>query len=150
MNRVFPNACYIGFTGTPLMKKEKNTSAKFGGIFDVYNISQAVKDKAVLPLLYEGRYVELEVHEKSIDAWFERICKDLTKEQQADLKKKFARADQLNKAEKKIQRIAYDISEHFKKHWQGTGFKAQLAADSKISAIFSFLLLVFSNLYSYF
>ncbi len=135
MNRVFPNACYIGFTGTPLLKKEKNTSAKFGGIFDVYNISQAVKDKAVLPLLYEGRYVELEVHEKSIDAWFDRICNDLTKEQQADLKKKFARADQLNKAEKKIQRIAYDISEHFKKHWQGTGFKAQIAADSKISAI---------------
>lgn len=135
MNRVFPNACYIGFTGTPLMKKEKNTSVKFGGIFDVYNISQAVKDKSVLPLLYEGRYVELEVHEKSIDEWFERICRNLTKEQQADLKKKFAKADQLNKAEKKIQRIAYDISENFKKQCKGEGLKAQLAADSKISAI---------------
>ncbi|MGL4370419.1 MAG: type I restriction endonuclease subunit R, partial [Spirochaetota bacterium] len=135
MNRVFPNACYIGFTGTPLMKNEKNTAAKFGGIIDVYNITQAVNDQAVVPLLYEGRYVELEVHEKAIDAWWERICKDLTKEQQADLKRKFAKADQLNKADKKIQRIAYDISEHYKKHWQGTGFKAQIAADSKVSAI---------------
>ena len=59
----------------------------------------------------------------------------MTKEQQADLKKKFARADQLNKAEKKIARIAYDISDHYKTHWQKTGFKAQIASDSKTSAI---------------
>lgn len=135
MNRVFPNACYIGFTGTPLMKKEKNTASKFGGIIDVYNIAQAVKDQAVVPLLYEGRYVELEVHQKSIDDWFERMCKDLSKDQQADLKRKFAKADQLNKSDKKIQRIAYDISEHFNREYKGTGFKGQLAADSKTSAV---------------
>jgi len=135
MHKVFPNACYIGFTGTPLMKKEKNTASKFGGIIDTYNINQAVKDKAVVPLLYEGRYVEQEVYENALDAWWERVCRGLTPEQQADLKKKFARADQLNKAEKKIARIAYDISDHYKKHWQGTGFKAQLATDSKASAI---------------
>ena len=135
MNRVFPNACYIGFTGTPLMNKEKNTASKFGGIIDVYNIAQAVKDQAVVPLLYEGRYVELEVHQKSIDDWFERMCKDLSKDQQADLKRKFAKADQLNKSDKKIQRIAYDISEHFNREYKGTGFKGQLAADSKTSAV---------------
>ncbi|HHD83085.1 MAG TPA: type I restriction endonuclease subunit R [Bacteroidetes bacterium] len=135
MHKVFPNACYIGFTGTPLMKREKNTAARFGGIIDTYNIDQAVKDKAVVPLLYEGRYVEQEVYEKAIDAWWERVCKGLTLEQQADLKRKFARADQLNKAEKKIARIAYDISDHFKRNWSDTGFKAQIAADSKTSAI---------------
>jgi len=135
MHKVFPNACYIGFTGTPLMKREKNTAARFGGIIDTYNIDQAVKDKAVVPLLYEGRYVEQEVYKKAIDAWWERVCKGLTPEQQADLKRKFARADQLNKAEKKIARIAYDISDHFKRNWSGTGFKAQIAADSKTSAI---------------
>lgn len=135
MHLVFPNACYIGFTGTPLMKQEKNTAAKFGGIIDVYNIQQAVQDKAVVPLLYEGRYVEQEVYDRAIDSWWERVCKDLTKEQQADLKRKFARADELNKAEKKIARIAYDIGDHYKRAWKGTGFKAQLAADSKVSAI---------------
>ncbi len=135
MHRVFPNACYIGFTGTPLLKKEKNTANKFGGIIDVYNIRQAVEDNAVVPLLYEGRLVEQEVYDKALDSWWERVCKDLTPEQQFDLKKKFARADQLNKAEKKIARIAYDISDHFMRNWQGTGFKGQLATDSKLSAV---------------
>ena len=135
MHKVFPNACYIGFTGTPLMKKEKSTAARFGGIIDTYNIDQAVKDKSVVPLLYEGRHVDQEVYEKALDSWWERVCKGLTPEQQADLKRKFARADQLNKSEKKIARIAYDISDHYKKQWQGTGFKSQIATDSKTSAI---------------
>ncbi|HEV2668703.1 MAG TPA: HsdR family type I site-specific deoxyribonuclease, partial [Blastocatellia bacterium] len=55
MQKVLPNACYIGFTGTPLKKKDKNTAAKFGGIIDAYTIDEAVRDKAVTPLLYEGR-----------------------------------------------------------------------------------------------
>jgi type I restriction enzyme, R subunit len=57
MQKVLPNACYIGFTGTPLRKKDKNTAAKFGGIIDAYTINEAVRDKAVTPLLYEGRAV---------------------------------------------------------------------------------------------
>jgi type I restriction enzyme, R subunit len=57
MQKVLPNACYIGFTGTPLKKKDKNTAAKFGGIIDSYTIDVAVRDKAVTPLLYEGRRV---------------------------------------------------------------------------------------------
>jgi type I restriction enzyme R subunit len=57
MQKVLPNACYIGFTGTPLKKKDKNTAAKFGGIIDAYTINEAVRDKAVTPLLYEGRRV---------------------------------------------------------------------------------------------
>jgi len=57
MRKVAPNACYIGFTGTPLKKKDKNTAAKFGGIIDAYTIDEAVRDKAVTPLLYEGRRV---------------------------------------------------------------------------------------------
>lgn len=57
MQKVLPNACYIGFTGTPLKTKDKNTAAKFGGIIDAYTINEAVRDKAVTPLLYEGRRV---------------------------------------------------------------------------------------------
>jgi type I restriction enzyme R subunit len=57
MQKVLPNACYIGFTGTPLKKKDKNTAAKFGGIIDAYTIDEAVRDKAVTPLVYEGRRV---------------------------------------------------------------------------------------------
>ncbi len=135
MNKIIPNACYIGFTGTPLMKSEKNTAFKFGGFIDRYTIDQAVKDKAVVSLLYEGRQVIQDVNKKSIDNWFEKICKPLTDSQRADLKRKFSRIDQLNQADQTIFAIAFDISEHYKNNWQGTGFKAQLATPSKLVAI---------------
>ena len=62
MEKVLPKACFIGFTGTPLMKREKNTARRFGGLIEpAYTIDQAVKDKAVVPLLYEGRHVLQEV-----------------------------------------------------------------------------------------
>ncbi len=54
-------ACYIGFTGTPLLKKEKNTLSTFGGLIHKYAIDEAVADEAVVPLLYEGRMVEQQI-----------------------------------------------------------------------------------------
>ena len=136
MRQMFPNACYIGFTGTPLMKDEKNNFVKFGGLIEPhYSINQAVKDGAVVPLLYEGRHVEMEQNKAAIDLWFERHTQGLTKEQQADLKKKYARAAMLNKADQVIYMRAFDISEHFRESWQGTGFKAQLVAPSKAAAL---------------
>lgn len=77
MQNVFPNACYIGFTGTPLLKKEKTTAAKFGGFIHMYTMNQAVADGAVTPLLYEGRMSELHGDQAQIDKWFERVTKDL-------------------------------------------------------------------------
>lgn len=135
MRKVFPNACYIGFTGTPLMKTEKNTARRFGGIIDKYTIDQAVKDGAVVPLLYEARHVIQDVNKKPLDRYFERISENLTPKQKADLKKKFAKADQLNQADQKIYAIAWDVSEHFRENWQETEYKAQLTAPSKEAAI---------------
>lgn len=136
MRQMFPNACYIGFTGTPLLKKEKNNFEKFGGLIEPhYSIRQAVEDEAVVPLLYEGRYVEMEQNRAAIDLWFERHTQGLTVEQKADLKRKFARASMLNKADQVVYMRAFDISEHFRANWQGTGFKAQLVAPSKAAAL---------------
>ncbi len=137
MRRLFPEACYLGFTGTPLMKKEKRalTDKKFGTIIDIYAIDQAVKDGAVVPLLYEARHVDLEQNEKAIDTWFERHTQGLTVAQKADLKKKYSRAEMLNKADQVIYMRSFDISEHFRQNWQGTGFKAQLVAPSKVAAL---------------
>ena len=135
MRLVFPNACYIGFTGTPLLKKEKSTAARFGSFIHSYSIRQAVIDEAVVPLLYEGRMAELEQNQASIDLWFERVTKDLTEEQKVDLKRKFSRKDAVNQADQRIQQIAYDIIEHYTANFKGTGFKAQLAAQSKAIAL---------------
>lgn len=71
----------------------------------------------------------------SLDKWFERITKNLSDEQRADLKRKFSRSEEINKTEQRIKLIAYDIGEHYVKNFQGTGFKAQLAAPSKRIAL---------------
>ncbi len=131
MQQVFPNACYIGFTGTPLMKKDKNTAYKFGGFIDKYTIDLAVKDKAVVPLLYEGRHVVQTVSKDPVDTYFNMISEPLTEYQRTDLKKKFSNADHLNEANQKIYRICWDISLYFRNTWQGTGFKGQLTTPSK-------------------
>ena len=126
MNRVLPNACKIAFTGTPLMRKDKNTARTFGGIIKpVYTVKQAVEDHAVVPLLYEGRIVPQFVTEGPIDSFFDRVCEDLTEEQAVDLKKKFSRTDILNQTEQRIFSIAMDISEHFSKRWQHETYKAK-------------------------
>ncbi len=135
MKKGLPNACFIGFTGTPVMKKDKDTIARFGGIIDTYTIDRAVKDKAVVPLLYEGRHVDQKVDREPLDAWFDRVTEHLSAAQKADLKRKFASADQLNAAEQKVMRIAWDVSAHFRETWQGTPYKAQLVTQSKLVAL---------------
>ena len=135
MQRTLPNACFIAMTWTPLMKKEKSTAKKFGWIIDSYTVNQAVEDKAVVPLLYEWRHATQTVDVDDIDRYFARIAWDLTDKQKADLKKKFARKDQLNVADKRIYEIAWDVSCHFRDTWQWTWFKWQLVCQSKESAI---------------
>ena len=135
MRRLLPKACYLGFTGTPLLKKEKNTLSTFGRLIHRYAIDEAVADGAVVPLLYEGRLVEQQVSGAVIDRWFDKISEGLTENQKRDLKRKFSRMDALAKTDQAIRAKAFDISEHFRQHWQGTGFKAQLVAPSKAAAV---------------
>jgi len=136
MRKALPNACFIGFTGTPVMKKDRNTVEKFGGIIEpTYTIRDAVNDKAVVPLLYEGRHVDQEVDQKAIDSWFSRITANLSDEQALDLKKKFSRQQQLNKALQRVRVIAWDIGKHFVDNWKGTPFKGQLVAPDKATAL---------------
>ena len=95
MKRMFPNACYLGFTGTPLMKKEKSTAAKFGGLIDIYAIDQAVKDGAVVPLLYEGRHVEQDVNRQRHRCLVRARQPRPKPDERADLKRKFARYSEI-------------------------------------------------------
>ena len=136
MQKTLPNACFIAFTGTPLFKKDKSTAIKFGGMIDSYTVDQAVKDKAVVPLLYEGRFTRQIVHEKPLDEFFKNISEPLNDYQKADLKKKFSRANPLNVAEQKIYANCWDISYHYRDNFQGkTPFKGQLVTQSKDAAI---------------
>ena len=98
-------------------------------------MNQAVKDGAVAPLIYEGRMAELHGDQEQLDRWFDRITADLTPEQKLDLKKKFRREEELSKSQARISEIAYDIAEHFKANFRGTGKKGQLAVSSKEMAL---------------
>ena len=136
MREVLPNACFIAFTGTPIAKKEKSTFAKFGDLVQPsYSMRDAVADKAVVPLLYEGREVVTDVDEGQIDRWFEVHTRGLSEEQRADLKRKMSRAREIEGIESRLQSIAFDVGQHFATNFQGTGLKGQLAAPSKRAAI---------------
>lgn len=133
MKQALPNASFVAFTGTPLLKDDKTTN-KFGPIVHAYTMQRAVEDKTVTPLLYEERIPDLDVNERAIDSWFERITEGLSDEQKADLKRKFAKKGQVYGADDRIRLIALDIANHFVKNID-EGLKGQLACDSKASAI---------------
>jgi type I restriction enzyme R subunit len=133
MKQALPNAAFVAFTGTPLLKKDKTTN-KFGPIVHAYTMQRAVEDKAVTPLLYEERIPDLDVNERAIDSWFARITEGLTDQQKTDLKRKFSNKGQIYSSDDRIRLIALDIANHFVKNIDG-GLKGQLACDSKASAV---------------
>lgn len=135
MRTVFPNACYIGFTGTPLMKNEKNTMAKFGKLIHKYTIKDGVEDKAIVPLIYEGKFVDQNVDEENIDLWFNQVTKRLNDAQKADLRDKWSTIKRLASTDARIKRIALDVNLHFIEGYKNTGFKAMLACNFKKDAI---------------
>jgi len=134
MNRIIPSACYIGFTGTPLMKGEKESWRKFGGYIDKYTIDDALADKIILPLIYEGRYVDLIQNEEQIDRHVARVTEDLNDKQKKELQK-YVGSKIIKNNPQRIVEIAYDIEKHFMHHFQNTGLKAQIVAPSKYSAV---------------
>lgn len=133
MKQALPNAAFVAFTGTPLLKDDKTTN-KFGPIVHAYTMQRAVEDQTVTPLLYEERIPDLEVNERAIDSWFERITEGLSDDQKADLKRKFAKKGQVYGSDDRIRLIALDIANHFVKNID-EGLKGQFACDSKASAI---------------
>ncbi len=140
MKKALPLACYLGFTGTPLLKKEKNKNSflKFGGEIHRYTIDDAVKDGAVLPLLYEGRLVDQEVlSPDGLVRKFNMISRELSDEAKRDLQHKWARFQKVASSEQRLELIALDINEHFKKTLKmaNSGLKAMFATSSKYEAI---------------
>ncbi|RAR51065.1 type I restriction endonuclease subunit R [Flavobacterium lacus] len=141
MEKVLPNACFLAFTGTPLMKKEKNTAQKFGGIIDAYTILQAVEDGAIVPIIYEGRHAVQNVNQKALDRGFDSVSEPLEEYQKADLKRKFSKANLIAKTEQRIDEIARDISDHFTHNWgvdksgERSGFKGMVVTPDKATAV---------------
>ena len=134
MRRVLPRACFISFTGTPVFNSEL-TIEHFGGrIGAAYTLDQAVEDKAVVPLLYEGRHVHQRVDQIPIDEWFKHN-RGADRKPGRRTSNAALSADQLNRTEQKVRAIAWDVSTHFQTTFKGTGFKGQLVTPSKATAL---------------
>lgn len=111
MNIILPNAVFIGFTGTPLMKKDKQTSLEvFGPYIHRYKFDEAVRDKVVLDLRYEAREVEQDVaSQEKIDAWFESKTRGLNEVSKARLKKRWGNLQKVFSSKARLGVIASDI-----------------------------------------
>ena len=137
MSRALPNAVLVGFTGTPIEKDFKHsTVGRFGPIIDAYTIPQSVADGATVPIFYEARLPELAVEgPETLDRLFEAMFGEEPQEVQLRLRRRYANKETVAEAKERIQIIALDIAEHFKKKVRTNGFKAQVVAPSRAAAL---------------
>lgn len=111
MKAMMPNAVFIGFTGTPLLKKDKQTSMEvFGGYIHTYKFSEAVEDKVVLDLVYEARDIDQALGSTDkIDAWFEAKTKGLNDWQRDELKTQWGTMQNVLSSRSRMAKVVSDI-----------------------------------------
>ncbi|MEB3148774.1 MAG: HsdR family type I site-specific deoxyribonuclease [Sphaerospermopsis sp.] len=111
MKKILPNALFIGFTGTPLLKQDKQKSVEvFGNYIHTYKFNEAVEDQVVLDLRYEARHVEQYITSQSkIDQWFESKTKQLTETAKAELKKRWGTMQKILSSKSRLEIIVKDI-----------------------------------------
>lgn len=111
MKKILPNALFIGFTGTPLLKKDKESSMEvFGKYIHTYKFDEAVQDKVVLDLRYEARNVDQQItSQEGIDRWFNAKTRGLTDYALTELKKRWGTLQKVLSSRTRISRIVADI-----------------------------------------
>lgn len=135
-----PNASYIGFTGTPISTKDRDTVEVFGNYIDVYDMTQAVADGATCPVYYESRVVNLNLDEatlKAIDDEYELLAEEgATEEQIEKSKKEMSHLEEILGAPATIDSLCRDILKHYEENRQHelTG-KAMIVAYSRTIAM---------------
>ena len=111
MKALLPQAVFIGFTGTPLLRQDKQTSLEvFGKYIHTYKFNEAVKDEVVRDLVYEARDIDQKISSpKKIDEWFEAKTKGLNDFQKSELKKKWGTMQKVLGARDRLEKILEDI-----------------------------------------
>ncbi len=133
-----PNCTKIAFTGTPLITErvKRKTTETFGEYIDKYTIEQSVKDGSTLQILYEGRTSKDAIKNgKALDDIFEDMFKEYTKEERELIQRKYGTKTDVLEAPKRIEVIARDIVEHYRKNIMPNGFKAQVVTTSRLAAM---------------
>ncbi len=134
MRDALPNASFIGFTGTPIELSDKNTRAVFGDYISIYDIQQAVDDRATVPIYYESRLAKLELDEAAkeyLDQEFDEATEGEEAEHKEKLKTKWAALEALVGTEERVRLIAQDIVEHFEARQEAMEGKAMVVCMSR-------------------
>ena len=138
MRDALPNASFIGFTGTPIELRDKNTRAVFGDYIDIYDIEQAVHDGATVRIYYESRLAKLELKKEErpkIDPDFEEATEGEEVGKKEKLKSKWARLEAIVGSEKRVKQIAKDIVTHFEERLKILEGKAMIVCMSRRIAV---------------
>ncbi len=111
MKKIIPDAIYVGFTGTPLLKKDKKKSLEiFGGYIHTYKYDEAVQDKVILDLQYEARRIDQKLTSKEkVDQWFQAKTKGLTDFAKTELKKRWGTMRKVLSSQSRLENIVSDI-----------------------------------------
>ncbi|MBA7658381.1 hypothetical protein ES703_66332 [subsurface metagenome] len=135
MRQALPNACFVGFTGTPIDKKDRSTVQTFGHYIHTYTIEQAVQDGATVPIYYESRLPDVHVQGENLDTIFDRYFQDYSEKEREEIKRKYATEEIIGLASSRIEAICLDIIEHYEKFIMPNRFKAQIVTPSRESAV---------------
>lgn len=135
MREALPNAAFIAFTGTPLMKNDQQTKVVFGDYISKYTFKQSIEDRATVPLYYEARIPELQIINDSLEDDIRKIIEeaDLTDEQEERFEKEYVNMYQVITREDRLDAIAKDVVEHFMN--RGYMGKAMYVAIDKATAV---------------
>lgn len=116
MKDIIPEALFIGFTGTPLLKADKKKSIEvFGRYIHTYKFDEAVSDGVVLDLLYEARDVDQHVlDQKGIDEWFEEVTRGMNDLPKAELKQKWGTMQKVLSTKSRLEKVVFDIIKDFR------------------------------------
>ena len=137
MRDALPNATFMGWTGTPVEGTDKNTPAVFGSYIDIYDIAQAVEDKATAPIYYESRLAKVELSQKGQQLIAE-LDKELSMDEFSETQKTQAKLTQVEAivgSENRIKKVAKDIINHFEQRQSVFKGKGMIVVMSRRIAI---------------
>jgi type I restriction enzyme R subunit len=138
MRDALPNASFIGFTGTPIELQDASSRAVFGDYISIYDIQQAVKDGATVPIYYESRLAKLalaEAERPRIDTDFEEATEGEEVERKEKLKSKWAQLEAVVGSERRLDLVARDIVDHFEKRLDAIDGKGMIVCMSRRIAV---------------
>jgi type I restriction enzyme R subunit len=135
MRMALPNAAFIGFTGTPIEKDDRNTYHTFGKKIDQYTLSEAVEDGATVGIIYEGRKPELQIKVDTLEEMFSQEFSDYSEVEREAIKTKYVNKQSIAEADERIDEIALDILKHYKENIYVNRFKGQIVCVSRIAAV---------------